>query len=1374
MIKNKLLSNELRFVSLLSIGLEILILCCLFVLLTFSNVSANEQLELTAEERQWLAEHPIIRLGVDPDWPPFDFVDQHGYHQGVAADFLRLVSKQLSLTIEMVPNITWTEVLDQAKLRQLDLVSIAAQTPDRSKYLSYTDPVISSSSVIVVNDQQSEISGVDSLIGKKVGVVKGYSAAELAMKTHTQLTFIEVDSVLDGLKKTANGELDAFIDNLGVVGHLISEHSLSSLRIAGDAELGTLELSFGVRKDWPELVSILNKALATIPPVESRVIRNRWIPIRASLNTETDPESTSGSLNWWLLGILALFGFFAIIALGRILDRPVTDGEVQQLTKAHKFWLAVTFARMKISAKILIMLVMISTASVVIFGYFDYQSAKETLKAESFKKLTAVREMKAQQIENYFSTLNDLVVTFARSDTVVNAAKGFRGAFEKINENMTFDEITESTLLHYYEKEFITRLSPNVLDSSNLDVNRFISQNPATQYLQKKFIVENPYPTGEKHKFYRLEDGSHYDVAHTRHHPTFKQLLEKFGFYDIFIVDPKDGYILYSVFKEVDYGTSLLTGPYKDSNFAAAYRQVIQNPKPGTAVLVDFEPYEPSYNAPAAFISAPIFENRNLVGVAIFQMPIDRINAIMTSNQSWSNVGLGESGETYIIGDDFRMRNQSRFLIQDRENYFKAIQESGAPSEIVNHIKAFNSSIGLQRVETRGTIAALSGRTSTEIFPDYRNVQVLSAFRPLNIQGMRWALMSEIDVSEAFASVEELKKRMMILISIMLVSIIGISFVFAKTMTRPIKVLTAKAETLAKGDLGIDIDVGGGDEISDLAHSFDMMRNALREMIEGLEEKVRERTLKLEKAESRMRGIVTNLADALVIISDEGVIEDFGPSAETMFGYKASEVLGKNVSLLMPSPHSEAHDSYLEKYRNTGEAYVVGRAREVLAKRKNGELFDVELAVSEATMADNRIFIGLIKDITPRKKAEEALQAAYKIINQQKERMEEELNVGRNIQMSMVPQCFPAFPDRNEFDIHGLLQPAREIGGDFYDFFFVGQDKLFVCVGDVSGKGVPAALFMAVTKTMIKVTAGEDHSTASIMTRVNDEISQDNPSSMFITLFLGVLDLTSGDFCYTNAGHPYPYLKRSNGKLETLKPVHGPVVGAIDGIAYGENQVQLVRDDRLLIFTDGITEAMDLDDQLYGEQRVIEHFQAYQDANCADLVKETLDEVEHFAGEAEQADDITVLALKYCIDPKSDETMLDISLPNRLPEIDRVNDTFTEFAEQCGIEMTIALKINMVFDDLLTNIISYAYGEDKTEHSIEIGLSYTDSRLSITIADDGIPFNPFTREDPDTNLGIEEREIGGLGILLVKKTMDETTYQRRNNRNIITLIKNLN
>ncbi len=402
------------------------------------------------------------------------------------------------------------------------------------------------------------------------------------------------------------------------------------------------------------------------------------------------------------------------------------------------------------------------------------------------------------------------------------------------------------------------------------------------------------------------------------------------------------------------------------------------------------------------------------------------------------------------------------------------------------------------------------------------------------------------------------------------------------------------------------------------------------------------------------------------------------------------------------------------------------------------------------------------------------LQAAYTVINQQKERMEQELNVGRDIQLSMVPDTFPAFPDRDEFEIHGLLKPAREIGGDFYDYFFLERDKLCICVGDVSGKGVPAALFMAVTKTMIKSTAADDQSTASIMTRVNDEISLDNPNCMFITLFLGILDIGTGELRYTNAGHPYPLLKRESGAVDVLKKLHGPVVGAMDGMAYGEDSAFLHNGDLLLVFTDGITEAMDVDDTLFGDQRLKVLLGEFDETDAGAIVGGTLEAVEAFAGEGEQADDITVLALRLCTAPRAEREHIRITITNQLSEIDRVNDSFNEFAERCDIPMNLSLRINMVFDELLTNIISYAYGEGNEEaRTIEIELACAESRLAISIIDDGVPFNPFTREDPDISLSLEEREVGGLGIHLVKNAVDKELYQRRHNRNIVTLIKYL-
>jgi len=406
------------------------------------------------------------------------------------------------------------------------------------------------------------------------------------------------------------------------------------------------------------------------------------------------------------------------------------------------------------------------------------------------------------------------------------------------------------------------------------------------------------------------------------------------------------------------------------------------------------------------------------------------------------------------------------------------------------------------------------------------------------------------------------------------------------------------------------------------------------------------------------------------------------------------------------------------------------------------------------------------------KKSMDDLQSAFNIIRKHKERMEQELNVGHDIQMSMLPLTFPPFPDRKEFNIHAILKPAREVGGDFYDFFFISDDEICLVLGDVSGKGVPAALFMAVTLTMIKTQAVDDPSPASIVTRVNDELSADNPASMFVTLFLAIANVRTGEVRFSNAGHNPPYILRSNSSLDTLDQRHGPIIGAVEGVAFREDQVQLEAKDTLLVFTDGVTEAMNSAQQLYAEPRLESCIG--KSAGVPDqLTVEILNDVEKHASEAEQADDITILAFQIEQAPQRQAAEnLQLKAAIDLSEIERVNTAFSQFADKHGLAAGVSQKVSIVFDDLLNNIISYAFKDDE-KHEIDIDVSYVPGRLVIAVTDDGMPFNPFDRVGPDTSLSIEERDIGGLGVLLVTELMDECHYQRHRNSNVVTLTMNL-
>jgi hypothetical protein len=338
---------------------------------------------------------------------------------------------------------------------------------------------------------------------------------------------------------------------------------------------------------------------------------------------------------------------------------------------------------MRIGVKLTIAFFAIACVSALVIGMIAYYTGKSSLEEESFNRLTAVREMKASQIEDYFQQINDQALTFSEDPSIVNAMKELKAGFNTIDTDLgigdgEMDGI-DNSLKTYFETEYLKRLNRNLAKKATFAEES--SEDKHARILQYHYVVTNPHPVGEKQKLDHASDKSRYSTAHSKVHPVIRNYLEKFGYYDIFLIDSETGNVVYTVFKEVDFGTSLLTGPFKYTNLADAFRiaKASSSKKP---ILVDYEPYHPSYNAHAAFIAAPIYDGEKKIGVLVFQLPIDRINDIMTNKQNWSGVGLGATGETYIVGEDYTLRNQSRFLIEDSTNYFRMINDIGPRKQL--------------------------------------------------------------------------------------------------------------------------------------------------------------------------------------------------------------------------------------------------------------------------------------------------------------------------------------------------------------------------------------------------------------------------------------------------------------------------------------------------------------------------------------------------------------------------------------------------------------------------------------------------------------------------------------------------------------------
>ncbi len=394
-------------------------------------------------------------------------------------------------------------------------------------------------------------------------------------------------------------------------------------------------------------------------------------------------------------------------------------------------------------------------------------------------------------------------------------------------------------------------------------------------------------------------------------------------------------------------------------------------------------------------------------------------------------------------------------------------------------------------------------------------------------------------------------------------------------------------------------------------------------------------------------------------------------------------------------------------------------------------------------------------------------------VTAEKERIGAELDIAAKIQLSELPRQFPAFPDNTEFDIYALMTPAKEVGGDFYDYFLVDENHLAVVIADVSGKGIPAAMFMMIAKTHIKTHAGIGKSPADTLAAANNALCENNDAEMFVTAFMGILEISTGKFTYANAGHNPPLLRRAGGSFEWLKVRPGFVLGGMPDIRYRQEELYLGKGDMFFMYTDGVTEATDKSLELYGNERLERALNAHADLDPKQLVEEILSQLNEFSKDTEQADDITMTALQY-FSPKNRE-QYEINLPAEKSQLQVLLDHVGELLEQHNCSPKAQYQIEVCIEEIFVNIASYAYGgksgparvmcefrqnEDGTEQAV------------LTFYDDGVPYNPLNRETPDISLGADDREIGGLGIFMTMKMMDKTEYEYKG-ENIFRMYKNI-
>ncbi len=469
-----------------------------------------------------------------------------------------------------------------------------------------------------------------------------------------------------------------------------------------------------------------------------------------------------------------------------------------------------------IKFRVLLIFILISVIPLSAFVIWEYHQSINRLSQRSFEQLKTVRQIKKKELEWYFSKIKTETGLFAQSNFAVNAMKEFKKAFTEMNPASLSPEYLKDLQKHYEEE---LENIPNLEQHQKIDVKQLIPKN------NRNILLQNQYLMSTKAEF---EDLPYFEI-HNKYHKSLSSFIKRYEIYDLFLIEDETGYIVYSVAKEIDYATSLLSGPFADSNIGKLYRKIRYTGLKNETMMCDFERYLPSKFAPAAFITAPIFDGEIKIGTLILQVPLQKINEIATGTKAWEEEGLGKTGETYIVGPDHTMRTDSRFIIESPKKYFESIKKAKtATNKEIDLMDYYKTSVLFQKVETEPVSKALSGISGTMTTLDYRKIKVLSSYTSLDIGQMSWAFLAEIDAEEVFLSVKQGARKSILILSILTLIAFLASILLAKTIYKPIRSLAKSATELGKGNFDVQVHIRNKDELGILAKTFNQTINNLK------------------------------------------------------------------------------------------------------------------------------------------------------------------------------------------------------------------------------------------------------------------------------------------------------------------------------------------------------------------------------------------------------------------------------------------------------------------------------------------------------------------------------------------------------------------
>ena len=578
--------------------------------------------------------------------------------------------------------------------------------------------------------------------------------------------------------------------------------------------------------------------------------------------------------------------------------------------------------RLSIQSKMILLLLAVSLGSIAVMSWVGYRSAREALMQSARDRLQGVRVAKTTTLKAMLESLRDQVVSISDSKAVIEGMRAFRAAHRELGAaQLAPDE--SAKLDAFYREYFVPELDKNVEGTPVLE--QYLPTRPSERYLQYHYTVANPHAYGEKQNLNEVPgDATAYGQAHADLHKFFARAVKIFGFQDMMLVDADTLDIIYSYEKTSELGTNLENGPYANTLLGSKVRAMRQQKDRDDFKIVDFESYRPNFGRPMGFAISPIFDGAQMTGMLVLQFPIDTFNKVLTGDFQWKEEGMGESGETYLVGPDGTMRSRSRFMVEDPEGFIASLRRSSVPSSVVDQIERQGNVLCVLPVGSAAAEAALNGQSGIMETTDYRGEKVLSAYGPLELDSLRWGVLAEMDMSEVEAPVRAFARRVVISAAALAGIVTLVALIVAQLLTQPLRRLADGARRLGAGETEVRVDVKSQDEFGELATVFNDMATNIKTQKENLERQIHENQELLHSilpasavAQRREGDEKANreFADVSVLFAEIIGMEEFSARAGES---RALALLGDLIAAI----DEAAEKSGIEKVKTIGGSYL--------------------------------------------------------------------------------------------------------------------------------------------------------------------------------------------------------------------------------------------------------------------------------------------------------------------------------------------------------------------------------------------------------------------------------------------------------------------